>query len=190
MRSLCRLFMAAAAMWAFGGRVQAAPTTGQPASEEEVNVLMFGVLQFSESLRHTYQTTEARLARLARAVHTTESLVRRIDRQTLEAKQAEVQIREGIHHLQAQTADLKSSAQQAKGKVEQVQQEELELKMKLSGLESTLTSASPDNVKSLKDTVQKHSRLLKDLLDWTKKQREKIELQNQQLTELQKQNGS
>lgn len=51
---------------------------------------------------------------------------------------------------QAQTVDLKSTTQQAKGKVERVQQEELELKMKLNRLESTLTKASPDNVKALK----------------------------------------
>lgn len=105
MQSLC-VFLCAAivAVWAFGScGVRSAPVeapTGEPASEEEVNVLMFGVLQFSESLRHTYQNTEARLARLVRAVRSTESLMRRLDRQALEAKQAEVQIREGIQRLQ------------------------------------------------------------------------------------------
>lgn len=184
------LYAATVAVWVFCGYgARAAPVvpTGEPAPEEEVNVLMFGVLQFSDSLRHTYQSTEARLSRLVRAVRNTETLVRTLDRQALEAKQAEVQIREGIQRLQAQTADLKSTTQQAKGKVEQVQQEELELKMKLNRLESTLTKASPDNVKALKEAVQKHSVLLKDLLVWTKEQKEKLQLQNQQLTQLHKQ---
>lgn len=104
MQSLRVLLCAATAtVWVFGScGARAAPVapTEEPASEEEVNVLMFGVLQFSESLRHTYQNTEARLARLVRAVRNTESLVRTLDRQALEAKQAEAQIREGIQRLQ------------------------------------------------------------------------------------------
>lgn len=97
------LYAATVAVWALcgcGARAAPVAPTGEPAPEEEVNVLMFGVLQFSDSLRHTYQSTEARLARLVRAVRNTETLVRTLDRQTLEAKQAEVQIREGIQRLQ------------------------------------------------------------------------------------------
>lgn len=86
-------------VWALEG-VRAAPAGQEPASEEEVNVLMFGVLQFSDSLRHTFQSTEAKLARLANAVRNTEVRVRQLDQQTLQAKQAEAQIKEGIHHLQ------------------------------------------------------------------------------------------
>lgn len=55
---------------------------------------------------------------------------------------------------QAQTADLKTTAQQTKGKVEQVEQEELEIKTKLSGLNSIFKKASPDSVKSLKVHTQ------------------------------------
>ncbi|XP_042564648.1 uncharacterized protein angptl8 isoform X2 [Clupea harengus] len=186
-RALCVLCVAA--VLAFQG-VQAAPVGEQEASEEEVNVLMFGVLQFSDSLRYTYQLTEARLARLTRAIRSTEGLLRQLDRQTLEAKQAEVQIKEGIHLLQAQTADLKTTAQQTKGKVEQVEQEELEIKTKLSGLNSIFKKASPDSVKSLKEAVQRHSMLLKDLLDRTQEQKGILQLQNLHLTKLQKQNGS
>lgn len=99
MRALCVLCVVVP--WAFlNGVVQAAPASQKPAQEDDVNVLMYGVLQFGDAMRHTFQSTEAKLARLLAAVHKTEGLVRQVDQQTLEAKEAEIQIKEGINHLQ------------------------------------------------------------------------------------------
>ena len=73
------------------------------AMEDEVNVLMYGVLQFSESLHHMFQSTAAKLARVTRAISNIESVVQRLGRDTEQASQSEGQIKEGLGLIQVRT---------------------------------------------------------------------------------------
>lgn len=92
-------------VWVCG--VSASPLRAQRearlAKADEVNVLMYGVLQFSESLHHMYQSTEAKLARVARAISNTETVVQRLGQDTELAARTENQIKEGLSIIQVRT---------------------------------------------------------------------------------------
>lgn len=94
---LCFLCMAVA--------VNAAPLnkpskTGDKAPQEEVNVLMFGVIQFSESLNYAYETTDAKLARISKALKSREGTLQKLGEQTEQAAEVEKQIKEVVQLLQ------------------------------------------------------------------------------------------
>lgn len=71
---------------------------------DDVNVLMYGVLQFSESLHHTYQNTEAKLARITRALTDTERLVQRLGQDTEQTIHSERQIKHRLGIIQVRTS--------------------------------------------------------------------------------------
>ncbi|XP_035384997.1 uncharacterized protein si:dkey-114l24.2 isoform X2 [Electrophorus electricus] len=166
-------------------RTWAAPSS--PASVGEVNVLMYGVLQFSESLHHVHQSTGDRLSHATRAISRTESLLQRLGHDTEQASRAERHIKEGLSLIQAQLATLETQAQQTRGLVNRVVQEEAEFKDKLANLEARLNSSTPSRIRDLKEATQRHSILLGELKSWTEAQRRWLREQNQQLVELQEQ---
>ncbi|KAB5531106.1 hypothetical protein PHYPO_G00137080 [Pangasianodon hypophthalmus] len=161
-------------------------TEAKVALTDEVNVLMYGVLQFSESLHHAYQNTEARLARLTRAITDTESFVQRLGQDTEQTIRSERQIKDRLGVIQAETTAIQTQAQQTSGLVYKVEREEVAIKQKISNLEATLKRFTTDRIKALKETTQKHNTLLHDLVSWTETQKQQLENQNQQLAELQK----
>lgn len=61
---------------------------------------MYGVLQFSETLHHIYQSTEAKLERVMKAISRTESEVQKLGLDTEEAVQTERQIKEKLKSIQ------------------------------------------------------------------------------------------
>ncbi|KAI5091562.1 hypothetical protein C0J45_18768 [Silurus meridionalis] len=157
------------------------------ALKDEVNVLMYGVLQFSESLHDMYQNTEAKLVRITKAITETENLVQRLGQDTEQTIRSERQIKDRLSVIQAETTALQAQAQQTRGLVYNVERDEVALKQKLAQLEATMKRVTPVGIRALKEITQKHNTLLLDLGNWTKKQKEHLESQNQQLAELQKQ---
>lgn len=92
-------------VWVFGASgAPAVPRSGaKVALEDEVNVLMYGVLQLSESLHHVHQNTEAKLARVTRAVTHTESLVERLSRDAEQTVRSERQTKDRLGIIQVST---------------------------------------------------------------------------------------
>ncbi|XP_037391200.1 uncharacterized protein si:dkey-114l24.2 isoform X2 [Pygocentrus nattereri] len=130
---------------------------------DEVNVLMYGVLQFSESLHHMYQSTAAKLARVTRAISNIENVVQRLGRDTEQAAQSEGQIKEGLGLIQAQMAALQAQSQQYRGLVNRVELEDAELKQKLINLEVDLNNFTPNRIKALQFKLKEISQLFKYL---------------------------
>ncbi|RXN22743.1 angiopoietin 8 [Labeo rohita] len=153
------------------------------ASVDDVNILMYGVLQFTESLHHMYQTTEARLARVTKAISRTESEMKRLGHDTEEVAKTEQQIKEKLQLIQMKALEIQ--VHENRDTVTRVELEEAQLKKKLTSLEENLMSSVPDTIKG---TPLKHISNLKDLMKWTQEQKLKLENQNQQLADLQKQN--
>nr|XP_055045264.1 uncharacterized protein angptl8 [Misgurnus anguillicaudatus] len=158
---------------------------GNLASVDEVSVLMYGVLQFSESLHHMYQSTEAKLERVMKAIRRTESEVKRLGLDTEQAAQTELQIKEKLKLIQAQMESLQAQTQESRSKITRLEQEEAELKKKLKNLEEDLNSSLPEIIK---DKTFKNTALLKDLMKWAEEQKIKLKNQTQQLAQLQEQN--
>ncbi|KAL0197120.1 hypothetical protein M9458_005660, partial [Cirrhinus mrigala] len=96
--ALCMLF---AALFTNGVSSSPLKSVGEKlASMDDVNILMYGVLQFTESLHHMYQSTEARLARVMKAMSRTESEMKRLGHDTEEVAKTEQQIKEKLQLIQ------------------------------------------------------------------------------------------
>lgn len=98
--ALSLLFVTLCSKGAFTSPLKTGQAGESLASKDEVNILMYGVLQFSESLHHMYQSTEARLARVMTAVSRTESEVKKLGHDTEEAAQTKQQIKEKLRLIQ------------------------------------------------------------------------------------------
>lgn len=73
---------------------------------DDMNVLMYGVLQFSETLHHTHQNTEAKLSRIAHGIKGTESLVQHLGQDTEQTIHSERQIKDRLSVIQVRTDTL------------------------------------------------------------------------------------
>ncbi|XP_035852591.1 uncharacterized protein si:dkey-114l24.2 isoform X2 [Sander lucioperca] len=108
--------------------------------QEEVNVLMFGVIQFSESLNYIYETTEAKIAKISQTLRSHEGTLQRLGRQTEQAAEVEKQIKEVIQLLQAQMAKQQAQTKTTKDWLASMEQEVVELKTKVKKLEMYLNT--------------------------------------------------
>ncbi|XP_062868210.1 uncharacterized protein angptl8 isoform X2 [Trichomycterus rosablanca] len=146
-------------VWVFGASSLPATTRTEArlALVDDMNVLMYGVLQFSESLHDMYKNTEKRLERVTRAISHAESLLKRLGHDTEQAAHSKRQIEARLGLLQVQMATLQVETKQTKGLVNKVEQDEVHLKHKLSDLEARLSNFTPERIKALKDS-QEHYR--------------------------------
>ncbi|XP_062339063.1 uncharacterized protein angptl8 isoform X2 [Osmerus eperlanus] len=171
------------------------------ASQDEVSVLMYGVLQFSQSFHEIYQSTEAKIARITESLRSHELALRGLSQDAVQAAGREVHIRGALGLLEAQMAELYTQAEQTKSKLAHVEQEEEELKKKVANLETNLKNStlirlqelqvppgciSLDRTQAPTERAVNHSALLKTLEKWNKRQRQNLELQNRKLTRLQR----
>ncbi|KAL0992884.1 hypothetical protein UPYG_G00100520 [Umbra pygmaea] len=159
--------------------------TGGNASKDEVNVLMYGVLQFSETLHHVYQSTDAKMERINRSMRRQEVGLERLDQEAGHVAEKDRLTRQALGLLQGQMAGLESEAENAKGRLALVEQEQLELKTKVTNLETSIQNYIPTTIQELKEKVSKHSSFLEDLQERTKLQKQSIARQNRKLSKLQ-----
>ncbi|XP_044036540.1 uncharacterized protein angptl8 [Siniperca chuatsi] len=173
------------------GAIHSAPVrkTGKmedkAAPQEEVNVLMFGVIQFSESLNYVYETTKAKIGKISQALKSHEETLQKLGRQTEQAAEVEKQMKEVIQLLQAQMAKQQAQTKMTKDWLASMEKEEVELKTKVKRLEMYLNNSVPTNIKQLQERAEEHSNILKGLQHLTQFQKENIETHNEQLSKLQ-----
>lgn len=97
---LCLLCVAALGTVHAGRLPKSGKVEDGAAPQEEVNVLMFGVVQFSESLSYVYQTTQAKLAKITEALKTHEWTLQELFKETEQAAVEEKQMKDVIGSLQ------------------------------------------------------------------------------------------
>uniref|UniRef100_A0A8C2D4J2 Si:dkey-114l24.2 n=1 Tax=Cyprinus carpio TaxID=7962 RepID=A0A8C2D4J2_CYPCA len=162
--ALCVLFAALCANRVSSSPLKSVHAGEKLASMDDMNILMYGVLQFTESLHHMHQTTEARLARVMKAMSQTESKMNRLGHDTEEAAKNERLIKEKLQLiqkeldqcaqqlvcLQDQMKALKIQIHENRETVTRVELEETQLKKKLTSLEENLNSSVPDTIKVAK----------------------------------------
>lgn len=185
--SLCLLCVAGGIRTVYASPVRTnGKTEVKAAPQDDVNVLMFGVIQFSESLTYAYETTEAKLAKITQTLKSHEGILQQLGKQTEQAAEVEKQIKEVIHLLQDQMAKQQAQTEMTKDWLASMEQEEVELGTKVRRLETYLNNFFPSSIKELQEKVQEHSNVLKGLQHLTQFQKENIETQNEQLLKLQK----
>ena len=72
---------------------------GQVAQQEDVNILVYGVLQFSEALRDFYDSTTQKLDRIRHKAGIYEQGLRGLHHQTQNARQGQKEIRGLVERL-------------------------------------------------------------------------------------------
>ncbi|XP_067427091.1 uncharacterized protein angptl8 [Thunnus thynnus] len=154
--------------------------------QDDMNVLMFGVIQFSESFNYAYETTEAKIAKISQTLKTHEGALQQLGKQTEEAAEVEKQIKQVIQLLQAQMAKQQAQTTMTKDWLARMEQEEVELATKVRRVEMNLNNLFPSNIKELQERAAEHSHILKGLQHLTQFQKENIETHNEQLSTLQK----
>ncbi|XP_073350441.1 angiopoietin-like protein 8 [Pagrus major] len=178
---LCLLFLAG------GLRVHAGLLRKTKAApQEEVSVLMFGVIQLSESLNLVYETTEAKIAKISQTLISHEGTLQELGMQTEQAAEVEKQIKEDIQLLQAQMAEQQAQTKKTKDRLTGMEQEEVELKTKVKKLEAYLNDSVPTSIKELQERAKEHSDVLQGLRHFIRFQKENIDTHGDQLSKLQK----
>ncbi|KAM9843457.1 uncharacterized protein angptl8 [Aulostomus maculatus] len=160
------------------------------APQDEVKVLMYGVIQFSESFNHIYETTEAKMAKISQTLNNHEGALRQLGEQTEEAAEVEKQIKGVIQLLQAQMAKQQAQTKTAKDWLANIEQEEVELKTKVKSMEVYLNNTFPTSVKELQERAAENASILKGLQYLTQFQKQNIETHDGQLSTLQKMSES
>ncbi|XP_075310692.1 uncharacterized protein angptl8 [Odontesthes bonariensis] len=155
------------------------------ASQEEVNVLMFGVIQLSESLNHVYESMEGKIGKIRQTLKRHEGTLLKLGKQAEQAAEVEKQIKEVIPLLKAQVATQQAQTQMMKDRLNGIEKDEVQLKTKVKTLEMSLNNFVPTSLKELQERAEEHSDVLQGLLLLTQFQKENIETQNEELSKLQ-----
>lgn len=184
---LCLLCVAVGLGAVHAGPIRkASKTEDRDAPQEEVNVLMFGVIQFSESLNDVYETTEAKIAKISQTLKRHDGTLQKLGKQTEQAAEVEKQIKVVLQLLQAQMAMQRAHTKMTKDNLTRIEKEGVDLKTKVKTFEMYLNSSVPTTIKDLKERAQEHSSILKGLQHLTQFQKVNIDSQNEQLSKLQK----
>lgn len=99
-RSLCLLCLTGGLRAACARPVRKTSRKNAAAPQEEANVLVFGVLQFSHSLKYVSQTTEAKMAQIGQTLKNHEGMLQRLGRHAEEAAKIKKQIQAVVMLLQ------------------------------------------------------------------------------------------
>lgn len=98
---LCLIYVVGGLREVHAGPIRNTSEMGdKTAPQEDVNVLMFGVIQFSESLNYAYETTEAKIAKISQTLKNHEGTLQKLGKQTQQAAEVEKQMKEVIELLQ------------------------------------------------------------------------------------------
>lgn len=98
--SLCLICVAWGLRAAHAGPVGKTNKKKNAAPQEDVNVLMFGVIQFSDSLKYISETTEAKIDRISQTLKNHEGRLQRLGRRAERTAEIKKQIKVVIMLLQ------------------------------------------------------------------------------------------
>ncbi|XP_034151186.1 uncharacterized protein si:dkey-114l24.2 [Esox lucius] len=182
------LWLLCAATWLPGAPAICKAQTDQNkvASKNETNVLMYGMLQFGETLHQVSESIGTKMARIESWMRKQEAMLEKMGQEAGQAAEKEKQIRQVLGKLKGQMAGLQSEAEGAKDKLAWMEQEEGELRTTVINLETYLQNYSPNRIQELKERVSKHSSFLEGLQQWSQLQKQTIKKQNKHLRKLQK----
>ncbi|XP_074059545.1 angiopoietin-like protein 8 [Macrotis lagotis] len=168
------------------------PTPSKPSQElalqDEVNILIHGVLQFGQTLSHIYKATEAELDKASRSLGLYEQTVdmlqedlgsTRARTQELEKSLGEIQAEEDILVLQAQGAGIA---------LEKVMEGHQALQQRVEKIQGSLATMVPSNTQKefedLKLYADKQSQIIWSLMGHVQRQQRELAQQRHQLAHI------
>lgn len=75
-------------------------TKDDAAPQQEVNVLIFGIIQFSQALKYVYETTEAKMEKIGQILRSQKETLKKLGIQTEQAAEVKKQMKEVTELLQ------------------------------------------------------------------------------------------
>ncbi|XP_054614428.1 uncharacterized protein angptl8 [Dunckerocampus dactyliophorus] len=158
----------------------------KPGWTEDVNVLMYGVIQFGESLSYVLETTEAKMAEIGRTLNGHKGALRRLGEHTRQAAEVNKQIKGMIELLQEQMSKHQAHTMMTKSQLARIEREETGLQTKVKRLEAYVNNTFPTGIKELQERAVLNASILKGLQHLTQFQKHKIENHNEQISTLQR----
>lgn len=69
-------------------------------TQQEVNLLMFGILQLNQGFKYVHETTEAKMKKIGQILRRQEEALRQLGAQTEQAAEVEKEMKEALHRIQ------------------------------------------------------------------------------------------
>ncbi|XP_072458418.1 angiopoietin-like protein 8 [Notamacropus eugenii] len=168
------------------------PTPPKPSQElalqDEVNILLHGVLQFGQALNRLYRTTEAQLDEASRSLGLYEQTVVMLQ-QDLGSTQARTQeLKRSLGEIQAEEKNLELQAQGAGIALSKVMEGHQTLQQRVDKLQGALASVVPSHtqkeLEDLKLYANKQSQIIWSLMGHIQRQQRELDQQQQQLSHI------
>lgn len=99
MKPAVLLFLLGSAVHA-GPLTKAGKTGGGVAPQQEVDLLMFGIIQFSQAFKHAHESTEAKVKNIGQILRRQEEALRRLGAQAEQAADAEEETKAALRRIQ------------------------------------------------------------------------------------------
>lgn len=99
MKPLLVLFLLCPAIHA-GPLTKAGKTEAVVSPQQEVNLVMFGIIQFSQAFKHVHETTQAKVEKVGQILRRQEELLRQLGAQTEQAAEVEKEMKEALSNIQ------------------------------------------------------------------------------------------
>ncbi|XP_051827525.1 angiopoietin-like protein 8 [Antechinus flavipes] len=168
------------------------PTRPKPSPElalqEEVSILLHGVLQFGQALKHIYKATEAQLAEAGRSLGLYEQTVLMMQQDLGSARAGTQELQRSLGEIQAEGKTLELQAQGAGIALSQVLEGHRDLQQRVEKLQGALAAAAPrrpqKELEDLKLYVDKQSQIIWSLMGHVQRQQRELAQQRQQLSHI------
>ncbi|KAM6905568.1 uncharacterized protein angptl8 [Xenentodon cancila] len=153
------------------------------ALQEEVNVLMYGVIQLSGSLSYVYETTSTKIEKIHQTLKNHEEILQKLEKQAEQAAEVEKEIKEVIHLLQDETTNQQAQTLKSKERLNSIEKDAAELKTNVKRVEMYVNN-SVAAIMELQGKAEEHSNILQGLQLLSEFHKEIIESQNEKLSRL------
>ncbi|KAM9097893.1 angiopoietin-like protein 8 isoform X3 [Sarcophilus harrisii] len=168
------------------------PTRPKPSPElalqEEVNILLHGVLQFGQALKHIYKATETQLAEASRSLGLYEQTVLMMQQDLGSARAGTQELQRNLGELQVEEKTLELQAQGAGIALSQVLEGHRDLQQRVEKLQGALAAMVPPRpqkeLEDLKLYADKQSQIIWSLMGHVQRQQRELTQQQQQLSHI------
>ncbi|KAG2470692.1 ANGL8 protein, partial [Polypterus senegalus] len=166
-----------------------AKPSGEPrtALTEDVNILMYGVLQFSQGLHDVYQSTSSKLTRIWHKQDINDLRVGALQQKLAESQNAVVALESKVYQLKeeiqlsSQTTETKKLFQDMAYNQRVLQGQVANLENVLDGMEEVRWQSGRQQIAKLKELSESHSLLLQHLQLLLSRQQDQLREQRRKL---------
>ncbi|XP_028679698.1 uncharacterized protein angptl8 isoform X1 [Erpetoichthys calabaricus] len=167
-----------------------AKPSGEPrtALTEDVNILMYGVLQFSQGLHDVYQSTSSKLTRIWHKLDINDLRVGALQQMLAESQNAKVALETKVYQLKQEEMQLSSHTTETKKLFQDMaynqrvlQGQVANLEKVLDGMEEVRWQSGRQQIAELKELSETHGLLLQHLQFLLNRQQDQLREQRRKL---------